>query len=154
MKFLCDEMLGRLARWLRLLGLDVAYVQHVDDATLLRVAEVEGRFLLTRDEALAAAAGPERALRVHALEPDAQLREVALALGLRPDPALLLSRCSLCNASLLAATRAESEGHVPPWVWEAHEPSWRCPGCGKFYWRGTHTARIEDVLRSLDERAP
>jgi uncharacterized protein len=152
MRLLCDEMLGRLARWLRLLGLDVAYVQHVDDAELLRLADAEDRLLLTRDEALATRAGPERALRVRTLEPDAQLREVALALGLRPDPGLLLSRCSLCNTSLAPVTRAQAEGSVPPAVLASHDQFWTCPGCLKFYWRGTHTARIEEVLRGLPER--
>lgn len=154
MRLLCDEMLGRLARWLRLLGLDVAYVQHVDDATLLRVAAAEGRLLLTRDEALARAAQGQAVL-VKALEPEAQLREVVLALGLKPDAAVMLSRCSLDNAALEEATKADAEGHVPPGVFAAHERYWRCPACARFYWRGTHTERIEAVLKALaKERGP
>ncbi|HEV8360530.1 MAG TPA: Mut7-C RNAse domain-containing protein [Candidatus Thermoplasmatota archaeon] len=154
MRLLCDEMLGRLARWLRLLGLDVAYVQHVHDDELLRVAAAEDRLLLTRDEALAARAGG-RAVLVRALEPEEQLREVVRSLALAPDPAAIMSRCSLCNALLVAATRDQAAPHVPASVAAAHERYWRCPACDRYYWRGTHAVRIEAVLRDLaGERGP
>lgn len=156
MRLVCDEMLGRLARWLRLLGHDVHYVQHVEDEALLRGALAEDRLLLTRDAGLVARAPPGKALFVQALDPEQQLREVAKALGLSPDPSLLLNRCSLCNTPLEAASRAEAEasGGVPPAVLASHDTYWRCPGCGKLYWRGTHVERIEATLRALREGQP
>ena len=152
-RVLCDEMLGRLARWLRLLGVDAAYVQGVTDDALLAEALRDARLLLTRDVALAARAR-DAALLVKALEPEAQVREVAAALGLAFDPALQMTRCSLCNGALVAASAEEARPHVPPAVAAAHAAYWRCPGCGKHYWRGTHAARIEATLRGLVERGP
>jgi hypothetical protein len=109
---------------------------------------------LTRDAALAARR-PQGALPVKALEPEQQLREVARALGLRADPSLLMTRCSLCNALLARASRTEAERHVPASVSATHEEYWRCTGCGKWYWRGTHAERIETFLLGLGEdRAP
>lgn len=149
MRLLCDEMLGSLARWLRLLGLDVAYRQGVDDDALLAQALAEDCLLLTRDEALAARAPPGRALLVRALDTDAQLREVVPALPEPPSAAGVMSRCSLCNAALEEVGRAAAEGRVPPSVWEAHERYWRCPSCSRLYWRGTHAARIAATLEAL-----
>lgn len=149
-RVLCDEMLGRLARWLRLLGLDVAYVKGVDDDVLVEAAQREGRVLVTRDEALAARV--PGSILVRSLDAAVQLREVLAVLG-PPDPALRMSRCSLCNAVLEALPRAQAEGRVPPSVWAAHEAYWRCPSCDRVYWRGTHTARIEQDLRDLERGA-
>lgn len=146
-RLLCDEMLGKLARWLRLLGLDTAYLQGVDDAELLRAAEAEGRVLVTRDAALATAAGA-RGVLVRALEPEAQLREVVQALGLRPDPALVMSRCSVCNAPLVEASAAQAS-RAPPSVAATHTRYWSCPSCERLYWRGTHAERIEAMARAL-----
>lgn len=157
MRLLCDEMLGKLARWLRLLGLDVAYVQGVGDAELLRRAGEVGRLLLTRDAALAAQAPPGSALRVQALEPEAQLREVVRALALPVRPERILTRCSVCNTPLLPARAEEVQDRVPPAVRAAERAYWRCPGCGRAYWRGTHVERIEAALRDLaaeQERGP
>jgi len=148
MKFLCDEMLGKLARWLRLCGLDVAYLQRLTDDDLLRAALQQERVLLTRDEELAARAGP-RALLVRAKEPEEQLTEVVRALGLRLDEAALLSRCSLCNTRIVAMTPETVQQEVPPSVWAAQQAYWRCPTCHKVYWRGTHVERIEARLRAL-----
>lgn len=152
MRLLCDEMLGRLARWLRLAGLDVAYLQGVHDDVLAQTAREQGRILVTRDAALAARVPGSVLLR--ALDTDEQLAEVLAALPAKPDPALLLRRCSVCNTPLEAAPRAAVEGHVPPSVWAAQQAYWRCPGCARVYWRGTHARRIEAVLKELAERRP
>lgn len=152
-RLMCDEMLGRLARWLRLLGVDTACLKGVDDDAILAAAQREGRVLLTRDVALAARM--PGALLVRALEPEAQLREAVQALGLQPDRARLMTRCSLCNAELVRAGRAEAEGHVPEAAFASHEAYWRCPGCRKWYWRGTHAVRIEERLLSpAGDRSP
>ena len=154
MRLLCDEMLGRLARWLRLLGHDVAYLQGLDDDALLAQAVAEARLLLTRDAALAARAPPGQALLVRALEPEAQLAEVAQALPGVVAEAAELSRCSLDNALLAPLPRAQAEGRVPPSVWATRDEYWACPACHRVYWRGTHAARIAATLAALREGRP
>jgi uncharacterized protein with PIN domain len=145
-RFAVDAMLGRLARWLRLLGYDVFYDAGVADAELARRAIVEGRILLTRDRAL-----PEEfrvpALRlVAAEEPAAQLREIVSRFGLDWH-SRLFTRCSECNAPLRPAAPEEVAARVPPRVQEQRLAFRCCPSCGRVYWQGSHTERM---LRSLE----
>lgn len=147
---LCDEMLGQLARWLRLLGLDVAYLTGVHDDVLVAAAREQARVLLTRDVALAARV--PGSLLVRSLDPAEQLREVLGTLG-PVDPALRMTRCSVCNALLEAVPRIAVEGRVPPSVWATQEAYWRCPHCARVYWRGTHAAAIEEALRGVERGA-
>lgn len=136
MRFLCDGMLGRLARDLRLLGYDATWGDAADDL-LLRRARVEERLLLSRDRDLVAAAGP-RGFRVSSNDPVEQLDEVVEALDLHPRPEAFLTRCSACNVPLEPGV-----GHVPP-VEEAAPPFSHCPCCGRTYWLGTH---VEEMRR-------
>lgn len=150
-RFLCDEMLGKLARDLRALGYDAAYARGMDDEAVLTQAADEDRLLLTRDRALATRAG-ERAVRVAALEPDEQLAELARALDLTAHPSAFLSRCLACNTALAdgAGDRA-----VPASVPEG--PRWHCPGCGRTYWLGSHAADMRGRLGAYlgdDEPGP
>ncbi len=145
MKLLCDHMLGTLAKWLRFMGYDTTYPGPLDDSELLAVAKQEGRVLLTRDKELV---GRSRdAIRVRSDDLEEQIREVASRLELKlVDP---LSRCSLCNAVLVAASAEEVGGLVPEGVRARHDTFWRCPSCGKVYWQGTHWARMVERLDRL-----
>lgn len=145
--FLADEMLGRLSRTLRLLGFDTEYVKGVEDAALLARADADGRALLTRDTQLAerARARGLACVLVRAIEHEAQAREVLAALALVPDPARLMSRCSACNAELRPA-RDDEAAAAPE---GARPPFWRCDGCGKLYWEGSHGPRIRKMAERL-----
>lgn len=134
-------MLGRLARWLRFLGHDVEYERAASDDGLLLRARTTGRLLLTRDVVLARRAA-ERALLVRSLDPDDQLVEVVEALGLRASADLSLSRCAECNAIVEPIARDALPWSVPEEVRERHERFWRCPGCARVYWEGSHHAQI------------
>jgi len=142
-------MLGRLARWLRLLGLDVFFRPDIGDAELVRRSIEEERLLLTRDRGLAEAFRVSDLLLLRAEQPEAQLREVCAALDLerhfRP-----FSRCSLCNAELVSASPASVHGEVPERILR-HERSFRrCPSCARVYWRGSHADRLlERVAHAL-----
>ncbi|MGQ0534630.1 MAG: Mut7-C RNAse domain-containing protein [Methanobacteriota archaeon] len=152
-RFVCDEMLGKLARWLRLLGYDAVYMKGVEDPAVLDVAVREARILVTRDRWLAAAAGRKaRAVLVEETDPDLQLVRVVRALGLRPAEDRILSRCSEDNTELVAVDAAAAAApHVPAPVAEKHREFWRCPACGRHYWKGTHVASILDTVRKLRE---
>lgn len=144
-RFAADAMLGRLARWLRILGFDTAHDPHWTDEKLVRRALQEERAILTRDRAL-----PEEwrvsQLRVLAAEePLAQLREVDRHFGLR-QRARLFSRCSRCNAPLVAAAPAALAGRVPERVARERRRFTACPGCRRVYWEGSHTERMRRRL--------
>ena len=148
LRLLADGMLGRLARWLRLLGYDTAYENDADDLELARRARAEGRVLLTRDRALAARRGL-RTLLIKSEVLEEQVRQVREALGPPPDPAL--SRCSLCNLPLEPATREEVADRVPPYVLRTHERFRTCPGCGRVYWEGTHLERMRRQMEAFSD---
>ncbi len=138
-------MLGRLARWLRVLGYDTLYLPELDDAALARLARAEDRILLTRDRELARRKG----LRVLLLQDDQveqQLRIVVARLGLTANDAF--SRCIQCNIMLEEVNREEARPLVPPFVYNTQTRFRRCPQCGRVYWRGTHWAHMVELLES------
>lgn len=142
-RLIADGMLGRLARWLRLLGYDTAYERNTDDLELARRARAEGRVLLTRDRALAARRGL-RTLLIESERVQEQVRQVVEALGPPPHPAL--SRCSLCNVPLEPATPQQVADRVPPYVLQTQKRFGVCPICGRVYWAGTHLQQMKRYL--------
>jgi hypothetical protein len=147
-RFIADAMLGRLARWLRLLGFDCAWEHDIADERLVRRAVDEGRTVLSRDRAL-----PEewRISGIHLVRAEKvreQLAEVVRAFDLAPA-IRPLSRCSECNAALEPATAEQVARCVPPRVLERHHDFSACPECGRVYWEGTHTERIRRLVHDL-----
>jgi uncharacterized protein len=149
-KFLADAMLGRLARWLRVLGFDTTYDALAPDHELVRRAREEERVLLTRDRHLLRELRPSRTLEIHSEVPLEQLREVVDSLHL-PAPAELFTRCLLCNTELLRVPDEEHQAVLPPLARGREGPVRRCPDCGRVYWLGSHARRMRRVL---DESLP
>ena len=149
-RFLADSMLGKLARWLILLGYDARYAQAKGetDLELLEQAHREGRIFLTRDAKIPEVAGLRKIL-VRPTRFEQQLAHVLRTLGLKPDRAKLFSRCTYCNLPLEALAREEALPLVPPLVRELQTPFFRCPKCARMYWTGTHTERAIKKLDSL-----
>lgn len=139
-RFLADEMLGKLARDLRALGYDVVYIKHVDDDEILDRARADDRLLITRDQNLSHQAG-DRGVLVEPRDPTDQLEDLVRRLELEPSRERFLTRCLECNAEI-EPTRAPEQ--VPDAVRE--DQHWRCPGCGKLYWLGTHAQDMLDRL--------
>lgn len=146
-RFVADRMLGRLARWLRILGHDVAYGPHLGGRTLLTCARREGRMLLTRDTRLCRDPELPPHVFLHSDHFREQLREVAAAVPL--GHAGFLGRCLDCNRPLDAVQRSEVADRVPAFVWETQERFLRCPGCNRLYWSATHRTRMLDELAAL-----
>lgn len=152
--FLCDAMLGSLARWLRFFGFDAVFLEPgLKDEVLAGRAEAEGRWLLTRDRELASA-GPKTML-VRGDDLEDQLREVFGRLGLRPKPNLDDARCAECNGELVDVSRDEVVEVTPPHVLVTAARFRRCTGCCRVYWPGTHGERILErmatIVDSLEE---
>ncbi|MCI4334956.1 MAG: Mut7-C RNAse domain-containing protein [Thermoplasmata archaeon] len=136
--WLADEMLGRLARYLRILGCDTEYVRGSTDGQILEQLKGSSRILLTRDRDLFRRAA--RSTLIRSVEVSEQLRELWAAypeLARRPS----FDRCTLCNGML--STRNSAEPAAPP---IPAQDKFRCMQCGQEYWRGTHTARLESDL--------
>ena len=152
-RFAVDAMLGRLARWLRVLGLDATWTADVADAALVRHALAEERWILTRDRGLPEEWRVPRLLLVASERPLEQLREVVDAFDLR-ERVRLFARCTRCNAPIEPLSAALAAPHVPAGVRDRNERFWRCPGCGRIYWEGSHVDRMRSTLAELlGERA-
>ena len=152
MTFVADCMLGKLAKWLRILGFDVLYFSKAEDSELVEVARREGRVLLTRDTGLIerTAKRPNR-LFVRSDDWEDQVVQVLDDLGLwddvRPN-----TRCIECNLPLKALARERARNLVTPFVYE-HASSYAiCPGCNRTYWQGTHYGDMERKIERLLER--
>ncbi|HID64772.1 MAG TPA: hypothetical protein EYP49_18805 [Anaerolineae bacterium] len=149
MKFIVDGMLGRLAKWLRILGYDTAYFPHLDDDQLVRLARAEGRLLLTRDRGLAR----RRGLQCLLIESDyleEQLDQILAELALTEEHSF--SRCPVCNTPLQKVEKTGLEGRVPPHIFRTHKDFSLCPNCDKIYWPGTHWARMQEKLAGFRQR--
>jgi len=146
LRLLADGMLGKLAKWLRLLGYDTAYDNAATDPELARRARAGGRILLTRDHELAARRGL-RTLLIQSEVLEEQVREVQGALGPPSHPPL--SRCAVCNTALESVSPAEVSGRVPPYVLKTQTTFRRCPGCGRIYWPGTHLHKMRSQMEKF-----
>ncbi len=148
-RFVADAMLGRLARWLRLIGCDTAYDAQLDDRALAGLAAREGRLVLTRDRGLLARRLVRRGLLVESDELGAQLRQVLGACDVPLARERLFTVCVACNGALAEKTPDDVAGRVPPYVRRTHERFRACAGCGRIYWGGTHVARALADLERL-----
>ncbi len=149
-KFAADEMLGKLARWLRIMGLDVAHRRPFPDQELLELATREDRVVLTRDTKLAGLNPPPRVWFIEHDLPFHQLSEVVGRAGIDPWERAF-TRCAMCNQALVDAGREEVAGQVPPFVYSTQTEYRRCTNCGRIYWPGSHRARMERLFREVSD---
>jgi len=136
---LADAMLGKLARWLRLLGFDTLYDPNWDDVTIVRMARADQRLVLTRDRLLSQRSGFS-SLLIESDQFEVQVRQV---LGFLQAPAVSPgTRCSACNGLLEDVGADQVRDRVPPYVLQNHEAFRHCPTCDRIYWQGSHWQRI------------
>lgn len=154
-RFFADAMLGKLARWLRILGYDTAYEKVIEDEQLVERVLGEGRWLLTRDGYLAKrkiVRGRHTLIVSDRL--DDQLRQLKLALHLTLDLGeQTVSRCAECNRILEAVSQEEAECRVPPFVAATCSAFTRCRHCNRIYWPGTHWTNVLARLTQLRQEA-
>lgn len=140
-------MLGGLAKWLRALGLDVAHDPELDDPELVERAEVEDRWILTRDRNLVKRRrARHRHLLIESVHVPRQVRQVLDELEIEVRPEALFSRCLRCNVPLQEVPAAAAREEVPPYVARTQDAFRRCPACGRIFWPATHVGRMRRRL--------
>jgi len=138
-------MLGRLARWLRVLGYDTSWDARIDDEELVGRALREDRVLLTCDRKLAAERRPSRCLVLSPGDPLEQLRLVVEHFALDAQRPLFL-RCTRCNAPVQEVEKRAVADRVPERTLRELDRFTLCPRCGRVYWEGSHTRRMRRAL--------
>jgi uncharacterized protein with PIN domain len=149
-KFIADVMVGKLARWLRVLGLDVAYSNTFRDEEIVRIAEAENRIILTRDTGLVPQGMENQSLFIESDHYKEQIQQVLRAFDLKDFS--IFSRCIECNTPLRHIDKEEAFDKVPPYIYLTQERFAACPSCNRVYWHGTHAdqmlARIPGIMRA------
>jgi len=147
MKFVVDCMLGKLAKWLKILGFDALFFSKIEDDALLDIAADENRVLLTRDTGLI-----EKSKRIKLLFIESEnwrtqveqvLDEFDLWRDVKPN-----SRCIECNVRIKDLPREKAKNLVTPFVFENADTFALCPDCGRVFWRGTH---LKDMETKIDD---
>jgi uncharacterized protein with PIN domain len=142
-RFICDFMLGRLAKWLRLLGFDTSYYRNTNGKTIIHHSRNEGRTILTRSKVL-----KEKYSDTILIESENlldQLKQVTKSLKITSP----FSRCPVCNEETKKVKKETIEKEVPPYIFEIHKDFKRCPVCSRIFWKGTHYKEIEKVINEI-----
>jgi len=154
-RFIVDENVGKLARWLRMMGYDTLIFTGVDDSQMVTRALDEDRVILTRDTQImrrrAVAGGRVAAVLIRSDNPERQMRQVVEVLNLdcqfRP-----FTVCLECNQLLEERSREQVQERVPPYVFQTQQRYMECPGCHRIYWRGTHWEAMSKKLENICSR--
>jgi uncharacterized protein with PIN domain len=147
-RFLADRMVGRLARWLRILGYDTAYLPQLAPQGLLREGQRQGRILLTRDTRLLRQQDASSLIFIRDDHFREQLQQVVAECRLTPMTSLF-SRCSECNQVLEAVAKESIQDQVPEYVRQTQNTFHRCSECHRIYWGATHKMRVLEELRRI-----
>lgn len=147
-RFVVDAHLGRLARWLRMLGFDALYDARFDRARIIAAAIREPRIILTRDRRLLRDGRVTHGYWVRNSNARRQIAEVVERLDLRAQ-FTPFARCMRCNGTLVPRPPAEVAGQVPPRARERAKEFRQCDACGKIYWSGTHVERMRRLIGEL-----
>ena len=150
-KFIIDSNVGKLAKWLRMMGYDTLFFDGSDDSQMVANALAEGRVVLTRDTQIkrrrVVTDGRLEVILIESDEPERQIRQVVETLNLdcqfKP-----LTICLECNQPLLERSKQQVQGRVPPYVFQTQNQYMECPACHRIYWRGTHWRAMTKKLES------
>ncbi|MFC2060002.1 DUF5615 family PIN-like protein [Chloroflexota bacterium] len=150
MKFIVDNNVGKLAKWLRMMGYDALFFNGSDDSSMVTTALAEKRVILTRDrqilERRVVTNGQVKAILVQSDQPEQQMRQVidALNLDCHLKPFAI---CLECNHPLIERSREQVKDLVPPYVFQTQSQYVECPVCHRIYWRGTHWQAMSSKLK-------
>ncbi len=152
MKFFADNNVGRLAKWLRMMGYDTRFFSSGDDSSMIAIALAEDRVILTRDTQImrrrVVTSGQLKAILIQGDEPEQQMRQVIdnLNLDCQFKPFTI---CLECNQPLVPRTREQVKDLVPPYVFQTQVQYVECPTCHRIYWRGTHWQAMAGKLNKF-----
>lgn len=142
-KLLLDGMLGRLATWCRLLGIDSLFSTTESDSEMMERARSEDRILVTMDRELVdrCLKNSIKCISISSKRTEEQIAQIISVTGTPVDFPNNM-RCPACNGILVHTSADEAKGSVPEDMIKKSPNFWRCPSCGKSYWEGSHWPNI------------
>jgi uncharacterized protein with PIN domain len=150
MKFLCDQMFGTLAKWLRIYGFDAFYATNeLNDLDIIEISKKENRILLTRDRKLIPIAKRENIETIEIKTTDINEQISIVLMNFKVDKNKILSRCILCNTDVEDIKKEEIAGKVPDRIFEGNDKFWFCKKCNKIYWKGSHYEKMFEKINDL-----
>ena len=145
-KFIATFELGRLVRWLRVLGFDTLYFLKGRKRDLVITSLREGRVILTREGSLSRYSGT-RMIRIKDDLVENQLGQVLKAMRLKVNSDNIFTRCTICNSLINGIKKEDVARRVPPYVYKTQTNFRICPRCNKIYWKGTHLKLANEFLK-------
>jgi uncharacterized protein with PIN domain len=151
-RFVVDLNVGKLTKWLRVMGYDTLLFMDQDDGKMINLALKQQRVILTKDTQLMKrrliTSGKLKAILVEGDNPKAQLKQVASALNLKYQ-CKPFSLCLECNQQLRQTDKDKVTDLVPPYVYKTQDYYMECPTCHRIYWQGTHWLAMKEELEKL-----
>jgi uncharacterized protein with PIN domain len=145
MIFVCDMMLGKLARYLRVFGLDAVSIKSAGELTKYLDNDTACRFLTRRTELK----GRDRVVFIYSDRPKEQLIEIRDIVSPYVESNKIMTRCIGCNVPLKDIPKQDIEQYVPEFIFHRYETFKACPSCGKVYWEGTHAAAMMRLIEEV-----
>lgn len=156
-KFIVDTNVGKLVKWLRMMGFDTLFFDEPDDGMMVKIALAQDRIIITKDSEFmkrhAVTTHRVRAILVSGDNSDLQMQTVLNTLALT-DKAQYFTRCLECNAQLQKLDKKDAEGLVPEKVFQIHDQYMICKSCGRIFWRGTHWKAMSNKLFEFESTRP
>lgn len=146
--FILDVHLGKLARFMRMLGFDALYRNDYDDLTIIKVSNDELRTILTKDRGLLERKSVERGCLIKDKDPRKQLNEVMERFHLT-NSIFPFSRCMVCNGLLSPVPKESIAGSLLPKTKKYYDNFQQCNSCKKIYWEGTHYKKMMVTVTAL-----
>jgi hypothetical protein len=148
-KFIADEMVGKLARLMRMLGYNTLYFRQITDSDLIDMALKEKRTILTRDTGLIERVMVKDFVLIENDDPEEQLLELFNKSAIMPERENFLSRCLECNTALEDIAKEAVKDRVWPYTYEIHDRFKICPRCDKVYWEGNHVKAMREKFSRM-----
>ena len=149
LKFIVSAELGRLVRWLRILGYDTAYLDSAEKRELIIKSLREERIILTCNIKLKTTE-KFNIIYIKSESIFEQLNQLMRDLKLKLDSEKLFSRCLICNTILQEINKDKIKSKIPPYVFNTQSQFKLCPNCRKIYWPGTHWENARVYLSKVN----